>query len=206
MCRVASLGSLLGLEATHGRHPHCPLKVTATLNDYPTFISTFFFGREPGCAGHQLNLTLNLIVATKSLRLFVAGSPAPLLDASRDVKHILRAIPSVARPTHLQQAARRASFDRRRLRHDNLPTNHSLRTQHEYPQVSLSPIISCNLLRPASLLYYPLVTTTVLSFPLDSPRPRPHRKRRPSLRLPTRTSLTSNSLATCVLISCPLGV
>jgi hypothetical protein len=42
MCRVASLGSLLGLEATHGRLPDCPLKATATSKDYSTFISTFF--------------------------------------------------------------------------------------------------------------------------------------------------------------------
>ena len=49
-------------------------------------------------------------------------------------------------------------------------------TQTEYPQVSLSPIISCNLLRLVSLLYYSLITTTVLSFPLGSSRPSPSPK------------------------------
>ena len=38
-----------------------------------------------------------------------------------------------------------------------------------------SPIISCNLLRLASLLYYSLITTTVLIFPLGSSRLRLHR-------------------------------
>ena len=81
----------------------------------------------------------------------------------------------VVRPVYLQQAARNAPIDRRLPRHDNLPTNHSLRTQHDYPQTSLSPIISCTILRPLSLLYYSLFTTIVLCFPLGSSRLRLHR-------------------------------
>ena len=95
--------------------------------------------------------------------------------AATSSTRVLHSALYVVRPVYLQQAARNAPIDRRRPRHDNLPTNHSLRTQHDYPQTSLSPSISCTLPRLPSHLYYPLVTTIVLSFPLGSSRLRLHR-------------------------------
>lgn len=156
--RIASLSSLLELETGSWKNTGTalPLKATATSRNPPTSLSD-----DPDGSGHQLNLALNLIVAKEFAPVCRWFTRTSARRQPRRQAHA-RAIPSVVRPAHLQQAARHASFDRRRLRHDHLPTNHSPRTQHEYPQASLSPVISCNPLRLDSPLYYP---TTRLSPP-----------------------------------------
>jgi len=98
-----------------------------------------FSSRVQRGSGHQLNSTLNLIVTKEFAPVCRRFTHNPTRRQPRrqaqTARHTQRCTPSI------QQAARHALFDRRTLRRDNLPTNHSLRIQHEYPQVNLSPII-----------------------------------------------------------------
>jgi len=200
--RVASLTPAWCRKRTSGKTRKIllpPVEDDCDLKKLPSgFTPTFIFVGSGRGSGHQLNSTLNLIVAKEFTPVCRRFTHTPTRRQPRRQVHTARRTQRCT--PSIQQTARHALFDRRPLRRDNLPTNHSLRTQHEYPQVTYRPlsVISCNLLRLDSFLYHSPVTTAVLGFPLGRPR---LRLRRNTAYLPpqllTRTSLKYN-LATCV--------
>lgn len=87
-----------------------------------------------------------------------------------------RAILSVVRPVRPQQAARYASLDRRSIRHDNLPTNHSLRAQDEYPKPAYrqsSLVLFTDSSRSCTIHSSPLSCSVSLLVATSSPLLRP---------------------------------